>query len=56
MAGPLGWDEDRVIDEVAHYRARVQAERESQEQEDDLSADEARLGAPDVVPPVQTSS
>jgi glycerol-3-phosphate dehydrogenase len=56
MAGPLGWDAERVADEVAHYKARVEAERQSQEQDDDLSADEARLGAPDVVPPVQTAS
>jgi glycerol-3-phosphate dehydrogenase len=50
MAGPLGWDEDRVRREVEHYRARVQAERESQEEDDDLGADSARLGAPDIAP------
>jgi glycerol-3-phosphate dehydrogenase len=50
MAGPLGWDEAQIAREVAHYTARVQAERESQEQDDDLSADAARLGAPDVAP------
>jgi glycerol-3-phosphate dehydrogenase len=50
MAGPLGWDEDQVAREVEHYTARVQAERESQEQDDDLGADSARLGAPDVAP------
>jgi glycerol-3-phosphate dehydrogenase len=50
MAGPLGWDEDRIAREVGHYRARVAAERESQEQDDDLGADSARLGAPDVAP------
>ena len=48
MAPVLGWDEDRIVREVAHYEARVAAERESQLQADDLSADAARLGAPDV--------
>ncbi|MCW2995419.1 MAG: glycerol-3-phosphate dehydrogenase/oxidase, partial [Conexibacter sp.] len=50
MAGPLGWDEAQVVRELEHYRARVAAERESQEQDDDLGADAARLGAPDVAP------
>jgi hypothetical protein len=50
MAGPLGWDDAQVAREVEHYTARVQAERESQEQDDDLGADAARLGAPDVAP------
>jgi glycerol-3-phosphate dehydrogenase len=48
MAPVLGWDEDRVARETAHYEARVAAERESQRQRDDLGADAARLGAPDV--------
>jgi glycerol-3-phosphate dehydrogenase len=48
MAGPLGWDEERVAREVEHYRARVAAERESQRMPDDSTADAARLGAPDV--------
>jgi len=48
LATVLGWDDDRVAREVAHYEARVAAERESQLQIDDLSADAARLGAPDV--------
>jgi glycerol-3-phosphate dehydrogenase len=50
MAGPLGWDDARVQQELEHYQARVAAERESQEQDDDLGADAARLGAPDVAP------
>ncbi len=52
IAKPLGWKRDQVRREVEHYRARVQAERESQRQDDDLSADAARLGAPDVAPTV----
>lgn len=48
MAPVLGWDDARIEREVEHYEARVAAERESQRQVDDLSADAARLGAPDV--------
>jgi glycerol-3-phosphate dehydrogenase len=48
VAGPLGWDEERVDREVEHYLARVAAERESQRMPDDMTADAARLGAPDV--------
>ena len=50
MAGPLGWDEGQKAKEIEHYLARVAAERESQEQPDDATADAARLGAPDIVP------
>jgi len=48
MAGALGWDEERSSREVAHYTARVAAERESQRMPDDHTADAARLGAADV--------
>jgi glycerol-3-phosphate dehydrogenase len=48
VAPVLGWDAHDVAREVEHYRARVQAERESQHQPDDLTADAARLGAPYV--------
>jgi len=48
MAGVLGWDDVSVKRELAHYEARVEAERESQTMPDDLTADAARLGAPDV--------
>jgi glycerol-3-phosphate dehydrogenase len=44
----LGWDDERTAREVAHYTARVAAERESQRMPDDSTADAARLGAPDV--------
>ena len=50
IAGVLGWTEDQTTREVEHYRLRVEAERASQEQPDDETADAARLGAPDVVP------
>ncbi|MCZ6783301.1 MAG: glycerol-3-phosphate dehydrogenase/oxidase [Proteobacteria bacterium] len=48
MQEVLGWDEATVAREIQHYDARVAAERESQEQPDDRTADAARLGAPDV--------
>lgn len=49
MAGVLGWDAEREKQEVAYYLKRVIAERESQEQPDDASADRVRLEAPDIV-------
>src|SRR4051794_38724852 len=48
MSRVLDWDEERTAREVEHYTARVAAERESQRMPDDLTADAARLGAPDV--------
>jgi glycerol-3-phosphate dehydrogenase len=57
LVGPvLGWDEDQASREVAHYRTRVEAERESQTKADDRSADAARLGAPEIVPVAPVSS
>ncbi|CAM5728392.1 Glycerol-3-phosphate dehydrogenase OS=Streptomyces tendae OX=1932 GN=F3L20_03710 PE=3 SV=1 [Streptomyces tendae] len=50
MAPVLGWDSGQIDREVRHYEKRVEAERESQRQPDDLTADAARLGAPDIVP------
>ena len=44
----LGWDEERVADEVEAYAARVAAERESQRAEHDLDANAERLVAPDI--------
>ena len=49
LVGPvLGWEDDQQKAEVEHYRARVAAELDSQQQPDDRTADAARLGAPDV--------
>jgi glycerol-3-phosphate dehydrogenase len=48
MARVLGWDDETRDREVANYVARVEAERESQKMPDDLTADAARLGAPEV--------
>ena len=47
MAGPLGWDDARVDEEVDHYLRRVEAERQSQLQTSDRAADEARVSAPE---------
>jgi glycerol-3-phosphate dehydrogenase len=44
----LGWDASVREREVEHYLARVDAERQSQTMPDDLTADAARMGAPDV--------
>jgi len=48
VSDALGWSSQTREREIAHYEARVAAERESQEQLDDRTADAARLGAPDV--------
>jgi glycerol-3-phosphate dehydrogenase len=48
MGEVLGWDAATRTREVDHYLARVAAERESQRMPDDLTADAARLGAPEV--------
>ncbi len=48
MAGVLGWDQEQTEAEVANYRKRVAAERASQLQPDDESADRVRLEAPDI--------
>jgi glycerol-3-phosphate dehydrogenase len=50
IAGPLGWDAAQIANEVEHYELRVKAERDSQEQADDETADAARMGAPEIVP------
>jgi glycerol-3-phosphate dehydrogenase len=51
LMGPLlGWSPAQVAREVEHYQLRVEAERLSQQQPDDETADAARLGAPDLVP------
>ena len=50
MGDALGWSAEQRDREVDHYVKRVEAERESQAQPDDETADAARMGAPDVVP------
>ena len=50
MAPVLGWSEEQTDREVRHYLARVEAERASQAQTDDETADAVRMGAPEIVP------
>jgi glycerol-3-phosphate dehydrogenase len=50
MAKVLGWSDDQQTKEIEHYLARVEAERASQQQPDDETADSARMGAPEIVP------
>jgi glycerol-3-phosphate dehydrogenase len=50
MAPVLGWSPQQEAREVEHYAARVAAERASQTQPDDETADSARMGAPEIVP------
>ncbi len=49
MGDVLGWDEAKVDNEVNNYLKRVQAERDSQLEPDDASADRVRLEAPDII-------
>jgi glycerol-3-phosphate dehydrogenase len=49
VAGELGWDGQRVHDEVDHYLRRVEAERQSQLKLTDQEADEARVKVADIV-------
>ncbi len=49
MAEVLGWDDAKIQREVNTYLKRVEAERASQQQPDDESADRVRLEAPDIV-------
>ena len=50
MAPVLGWSDEQQRKEIEHYLARVKAERASQQQPDDETADSARMGAPEIVP------
>jgi glycerol-3-phosphate dehydrogenase len=53
MAGPMRWRSRQVTREVEHYRARIAAERASQDASTDSDADAIRLGAPEIVPVVR---
>jgi glycerol-3-phosphate dehydrogenase len=50
MAPVLGWSDEQQRKEVEHYLSRVDAERASQQEPDDETADSARMGAPEIVP------
>jgi len=49
MGEALGWSSEKQANEVNNYLKRVAAERASQDQPDDESADRVRLEAPDIV-------
>jgi len=48
MAPVLGWDDEAVAREVAHYRARLAAEREAESMPDDAASDAARAPVRDL--------
>jgi glycerol-3-phosphate dehydrogenase len=48
MGGVLGWSKATIAREVETYQARVQAERDSQTQSDDQSAEAMRSAAPEA--------
>jgi glycerol-3-phosphate dehydrogenase len=48
MGRVLGWSQDTIVSEVKAYTARVQAERESQNEPDDPTADARRREAPEI--------
>jgi glycerol-3-phosphate dehydrogenase len=50
MGEVLGWSAETVASEIALYKARVEAERDSQTQPDDLAADASRGAAPEARP------
>jgi glycerol-3-phosphate dehydrogenase len=50
MAGPMRWQPEQVTRELENYRAKITAERKSQEADIDTEADAFGLGAPDIVP------
>jgi glycerol-3-phosphate dehydrogenase len=55
LSGVLEWSEEQMRREVDYYRLRVEAEREAQEQPDDVVADAVRRRAPDIVPVVTSA-
>ncbi|GAA2634052.1 glycerol-3-phosphate dehydrogenase/oxidase [Actinomadura fulvescens] len=50
LAPVLGWSKKQTDREVEYYRKRIEAERDSQNQDGDQEADASRRGAPDIVP------
>jgi glycerol-3-phosphate dehydrogenase len=49
MGSVLGWSDQQIAQEVDTYRARVEAERRSQQEPEDKAADAARTAAPDLL-------
>jgi glycerol-3-phosphate dehydrogenase len=50
LATVLGWSDEQQTREIEHYLARVEAERASQQQPDDETADSERMRASEIVP------
>jgi len=50
MGEVLGWTQETVAREIEVYKARVEAERDSQTQPDDQAADASRAAAPEARP------
>ncbi|WP_375537577.1 glycerol-3-phosphate dehydrogenase/oxidase [Demequina sp. NBRC 110057] len=50
IADVQGWDDARVAEEVASYRARVEADADAARQADDEAANRARAVAADIAP------
>ena len=48
VAPALGWDEETIAREVDTYLARVESERASQQEVEDVAADAARIIAPEL--------
>ena len=48
MGETLGWEHERVEEEIDHWLRRVEAERQSQAKLTDQEADEARVAAPEA--------
>jgi glycerol-3-phosphate dehydrogenase len=55
MGEVLGWSAETVAREVELYKARVAAERDSQTQPDDETADASRVAAPEARPALRES-
>ena len=57
VAERLGWDAAQRADEIAAYTARCEAEEAASHEQDDASAEAARLRVPDITPlvPLGTS-
>jgi len=53
MGEVLGWAPETIAEEVKLYKARVEAERDSQTQPDDQAADASRGAAPEARPALQ---
>ncbi|WP_030104799.1 glycerol-3-phosphate dehydrogenase C-terminal domain-containing protein, partial [Actinoalloteichus caeruleus] len=56
MGRVLGWDDETAREEVRVYVARVEAERDSQTEPDDQTADARRAAAPEARPRLEATA